>query len=100
MITSQIDIDLIHIMNNIGCPVIAIRTNHIELDYHFIRKRIASGTHRVQFVPSTDQLADIFTKDLSKQRFSSLRFNLISPGQPSLRENVRTNIKDTVDPFT
>src|SRR5947208_15203127 len=25
------------------------RTKHIELDYHFIRERIASGTHRVQF---------------------------------------------------
>ena len=69
------------------------RTKHIELDYHFIRERIASGTHRVQFIPFADQIADIFTKGLSKQRFCSLRFNLVSPGQPSLRGSVRTIAK-------
>src|SRR3954465_3524243 len=81
-------------------PVFHTRTKHIELDYHFIRERIASGTHWVQFVPSTDQLADIFTKGLSKQRFRSLQFNLVSPGQPSLRGSVRTIVKETVNPFT
>ncbi|KAI5328675.1 hypothetical protein L3X38_028072 [Prunus dulcis] len=49
-------------------PVFYARTKHIELDYHFIREHILSFSHRVHFVLSADQLADIFTKGLSTQR--------------------------------
>ena len=70
-------------------PVFHARTKHIELDYHFVRERVASGTHRVQFVPSADQTADIFTKGLHKSRFLSLRSKLVHHRPPSLRGNVK-----------
>ena len=70
-------------------PVLHGQTKHIELDYHFIQERILSQSHRVQFVPSPDQLADIFTKGLHKHRFQLLRSNLVSPRQPSLRGSVK-----------
>ena len=70
-------------------PVFHARTKHIELDYHFIRERVTSGTHRVQFVPTIDQTADLFTKGLHKQRFQLLRSKLIHHRPPSLRGSVK-----------
>ncbi|CAL2224604.1 unnamed protein product [Prunus armeniaca] len=70
-------------------PVFHARTKHIELDYHFVRELVLSGSHRVQFVPSIDQTADLFTKGLLKQRFQLLRSKLVYQRPPSLRGNVK-----------
>ena len=42
-------------------PVFHEMTKHIEVDYHFIREKIASGCRTTSFVNSNYQLADIFT---------------------------------------
>ncbi|CAL9029727.1 unnamed protein product [Prunus brigantina] len=70
-------------------PVFHARTKHIELDYHFVRELVLSGSHRVQFVPSIDQTVDLFTKGLLKQRFHLLRSKLVHQRPPSLRGNVK-----------
>jgi len=44
------------------------RTKHIEIDYHFTRKKIASEDIKTEFVNSNDQLANIFTKSLREPR--------------------------------
>lgn len=44
------------------------RSRHIDIDYHFIRELVARGALSVTYVPSSDQLADVFTKPLSKDR--------------------------------
>lgn len=39
---------------------------HVALDYHFLREKVALGFLTIEFVPSAQQIADIFTKTLSK----------------------------------
>ncbi|CAL1672136.1 unnamed protein product [Lasius platythorax] len=45
------------------------RTKHIEIRYHFIREKYEDGQIEIVYVPSSDQLADILTKALSKESF-------------------------------
>lgn len=53
------------------------RTKHIDVRYHFIREKFEEGFFNLHYVPSDEQLADIFTKALPKDRFQNLR-NLLS----------------------
>ncbi|KAK2970476.1 hypothetical protein RJ640_028565 [Escallonia rubra] len=69
-------------------PVFHARTKHIEVDYHFVREKVALGSLVTRFVSSNQQLADIFTKPLSRDAFQCLRTKLglcSYMQQPSLR---------------
>lgn len=45
------------------------RTQHIEMDCHFIRDKILQGEVITRYVISQQQLADVFTKALGKEKF-------------------------------
>lgn len=57
-------------------PVMHSRTKHIEVDHHFIREKVGRKQLLAQFVPSEDQVANIFTKSLHSPRFIGLRTKL------------------------
>ncbi|CAH9078850.1 unnamed protein product [Cuscuta europaea] len=57
-------------------PIQHDRSKHIKIDYHFVRKRVAHGDLVVKYIPTQFQLADIFTKILTSQRFNFLKSNL------------------------
>ncbi|KAM7498207.1 hypothetical protein LguiA_022621 [Lonicera macranthoides] len=59
----------LHIVNN---PVFHERTKHIEIDCHFIREKIQSKLISPCYVSSGSQIADLFTKPLSKDFFHRL----------------------------
>ena len=71
-------------------PVMHSRTKHIDLDYHFVRERVAAKALHIEIVSSKDQLADIFTKPLDSPRFQFLRSSLTLTQLPfDLRGDVR-----------
>lgn len=51
--------------------VFQVRTKHIELDFHFVREKVAQGSIFTRHVPSSRQIADVFTKPLSKYHFQN-----------------------------
>ena len=48
------------------------RTKHIEIDCHFVRQHLQSGTITLPFVSTTLQLTDFFTKTHTTARFRFL----------------------------
>jgi len=57
-------------------PVFHARTKYIEVDYHFVRERVARRLLDIEFVSLGDQNADGFTKALSVQLLENVKHNL------------------------
>jgi hypothetical protein len=49
------------------------RSKHIDVRFHYIRECVEEGMIKVQHVNTNDQLADILTKSLGKQKFIEMR---------------------------
>ncbi|PKI36765.1 hypothetical protein CRG98_042842 [Punica granatum] len=58
------NISALHLTLN---PIFHARTKHVEIDYHFVREKVALRSIVTQFVPTTLQVADIFTKPLGSK---------------------------------
>ena len=73
--------------DNQGCiamaanPVLHKRSKHIDIRYHFVRERVASGEIELKYIPTAQQLADLLTKALSRERVEMLRAGVLGHGQ-------------------
>jgi hypothetical protein len=54
-------------------PVLHAKTKHIPIKYHFLREQVSNRTIQLNYIPSTEQIADIFTKPLAATHFGYLR---------------------------
>ena len=57
-------------------PVNHSRTKHIEVRHHFLRDHVAKNNIKLEFISTSDQLADILTKPLDEAQFVKIRRNL------------------------
>ncbi|WVZ91485.1 hypothetical protein U9M48_037651 [Paspalum notatum var. saurae] len=54
-------------------PVFHERSKHIDVKFHFIRECVSNRDIDLKFAGTQEQLADILTKPLAKERFQELR---------------------------
>ena len=52
------------------------KSKHVDIKYHYIRDAVAHNKVLLKYCPTSDMLADIFTKGLSSERFARLRSSL------------------------
>ncbi|KAH9734278.1 hypothetical protein KPL71_017313 [Citrus sinensis] len=71
-------------------PVFHSRSKHIELDVHYIRDKVLKKELEIRYIPTEEQVADVFTKPLSFPKFSYFRSKLNVINIPlSLRGDVK-----------
>lgn len=52
------------------------RSKHIDIKMHFIKDIVSKGLIKVNYVPTDENVADIFTKALCSEKFVNLRYRL------------------------
>ena len=57
-------------------PVVYDKLKHIEIRYYYIGDIVQKGVVRLNFVTIEDQVADVFTKLLSRMKFEYFRDKL------------------------
>jgi hypothetical protein len=52
------------------------RTEHIEIDFHFVRERVTENLLDIKFISNKEQVADGFTKALPVKKLDEFKRNL------------------------
>ncbi|WMV30566.1 hypothetical protein MTR67_023951 [Solanum verrucosum] len=88
------NISALHLTVN---PVMHAHMKHAELDYHLVREKVFQGAMVTRFIPSLQQIVDIFTKlPLPKHQFHVLRSKLGVVQNPTTTcEGVINNMNKT-----
>ena len=57
-------------------PIQHSRSNHIDIRHHFLRDHVQKGDVVLDFIDTTNQLADIFTKPLNEEHMNFIKREL------------------------
>ena len=60
---------------------------HVKSKYHFIREQVANETIKLVYCPTSDMIADIFTKPLERAKFLQFRKFLVADIQELSNED-------------
>ena len=69
------------------------RTKHIDIRYHFVREKIEDGEVILEYISTTNMLADLMTKPIPATQFCVLRNKLGVQG-PEAAESSGSVVKD------
>ena len=69
------------------------RTKHIDLRYHFIREAVEEGKINVEYIPTTENVTDVFTKALARPKFEVFIEMLGLGGIKEGRKNKESRLK-------
>jgi len=104
MLFKELVIGLFHIptiwCDNIGTIALASnlvfheRTKHIKVDYHFIQEKVCNNEIKIQHVSTINQIADVFTKGQTAQRFQYLKGKLMLYPHPINLKGVLEKIQE------
>ena len=65
------------VVKNTSLPESTLSKKHNAINYHTVREAVAAGIMRVAKEPTETNLADLFTKPLSRLRRNSLLANIV-----------------------
>lgn len=54
-------------------PVFNVQNKHIEIQQHFIKGKVQNGEISLRYYATQDQVANIFTKPLDKEKFENFK---------------------------
>ena len=54
-------------------PILHSRTKHIQIRHHFLREQVLNNIIELEFIPTNQQLTDIFTKPLKHEDFIRIK---------------------------
>jgi hypothetical protein len=60
-------------MNLAKNPIHHQRSKHIDIRYHFIREEVKEDRVSLEYVPTMENIADIFTKPASKENLEKFK---------------------------
>ncbi|KAI3510697.1 hypothetical protein L1887_17829 [Cichorium endivia] len=69
-------------------PIQHSMTKHIDLRYHFIKDQILQDNIELYFIPTDEQVADVFTKALDSTKFNNFldKLGMLNPDSEFFRE--------------
>jgi len=78
------------------------RTKYLDVRHHFVRETVKRGIISITYIPTEENVSDIFTKNLTKARLSKLRAMLGVSNVPNIGasggvEYGASNISDAID---
>ena len=65
------------------------KAKHIPIKYHYLREKAASKNIRLEYIPTQEQVVDIFTKTLNREMFEHLRQKLGVIPSPNKKQKMR-----------